>query len=163
VLPQLPRNNEYLLFEGEGESPYYETIAGGSGALEGCPGASGVQVHMINTRITDPEILEIRHPGVRLERFTFRKHSGGKGKFPGGDGVIREIKFLKPATVSILSERRVYAPYGIKGGEAGAKGLNLLRKANGERKALGHREALKVDKDDSIIIETPGGGGYGQG
>jgi 5-oxoprolinase (ATP-hydrolysing) len=152
-----------LLFEAEGESPYYETIAGGSGALDGCPGASGVQVHMTNTRITDPEILEIRHPGIRLERFTLRKHSGGKGKFPGGDGVIREIKFLKPATVSILSERRVYGPYGIKGGEAGAKGLNLLRKANGERSALGHREVLKVDKDDSIIIETPGGGGYGQG
>ncbi len=150
-----------LLFEVDGESPYYETIAGGSGALDGCPGASGVQVHMTNTRITDPEILEVRHPGVRLERFTFRKNSGGQGKFPGGDGVIREIKFLKSATVSILSERRVYAPYGINGGEPGKKGLNIHKKADGEIKVLGHREVLMVNKDDSIIIETPGGGGCG--
>jgi N-methylhydantoinase B/oxoprolinase/acetone carboxylase alpha subunit len=151
-----------LLFEVEGETPYYETIAGGAGALDGCPGASGVQVHMTNTRITDPEILEVRHPGIRLERFLFRKDSGGKGKYPGGDGTIREIKFLKPAVVSILSERRVYAPYGIKGGGPGKKGLNLHRKSDGEIKVLGNREVLKVDKEDSIIIETPGGGGCGQ-
>jgi 5-oxoprolinase (ATP-hydrolysing) len=152
-----------LLFEVEGETPYYETIAGGAGALDGCPGASGVQVHMTNTRITDPEILEVRHPGIRLERFSLRKDSGGKGKYPGGDGTIREIKFLKPAVVSILSERRVYAPYGMKGGGPGKKGLNILRKSDGEIKVLGNREILKVDKEDSIIIETPGGGGYGQG
>jgi 5-oxoprolinase (ATP-hydrolysing) len=151
-----------LLFEVEGETPYYETIAGGAGALEGCPGASGVQVHMTNTRITDPEVLEVRHPGIRLERFSLRKNSGGTGMFSGGDGVIREIKFLKPATVSILSERRVYAPYGIKGGGPGEKGLNLRRKADGRTEVLSHREVLKVSKDESIIIETPGGGGYGQ-
>jgi len=87
---------------------------------------------------------------------------GGKGKFAGGNGVIREIKFLKPATVSILSERRVYAPYGIKGGEPGAKGLNLYKKADGEIKVLRHREVLKVGKEDSITITTPGGGGYGK-
>ena len=87
---------------------------------------------------------------------------GGKGKFPGGNGVIREIKFLKPATVSILSERRVYSPYGIKGGEPGTQGLNLYKKADGEIKVLRHREVLKVEKEDSIIIETPGGGGYGK-
>jgi 5-oxoprolinase (ATP-hydrolysing) len=96
-----------LLFEVDGEVPYYETIAGGAGALDGCPGASGVQVHMTNTRLTDPEVLEFRHPGVRVERFTLRNGSGGRGSFRGGDGVIREIRFLKPATVSILSERRV--------------------------------------------------------
>ena len=116
---------------------------------------------MTNTRITDPEILEFRHPGVRLERFSLRKNSGGKGKFPGGEGIIREIKFLKSATVSILSERRVYAPYGINGGEPGKKGLNIHKKADGEIKVLGHREVLMVNKDDSIIIETPGGGGCG--
>ncbi len=151
-----------LLFGVEGESTYYETIAGGSGAIDGCPGASGVQVHMTNTRITDPEILEFRHPGIRLERFSLRKNSGGKGKFPGGDGIIREIKFLKPATVSILSERRVYAPYGAKGGEPGKRGRNLHKKADGRVNVLGHRELLEADEGDSIIIETPGGGGYGK-
>ncbi|MEC4675627.1 MAG: hydantoinase B/oxoprolinase family protein, partial [Nitrospirota bacterium] len=100
-----------LLFEVEGGNIYYETIAGGSGGMDGCAGASGVQVHMTNTRMTDPEILEFRHPGVRIERFTLRRGSGGRGKFPGGDGVVREIKFLKPATVSVITERRLYAPY----------------------------------------------------
>jgi 5-oxoprolinase (ATP-hydrolysing) len=151
-----------LLFEVKGEIPYYETIAGGSGAVEGCSGASGVQVHMTNTRITDPEILEHRHPGVRLERFTLRSGSGGMGRFQGGDGVIREIRYLKPATVSILSERRVYQPYGAEGGEPGKEGINLHKKTDGRTVVLGHREVLKVDKDESIIIETPGGGGYGK-
>ncbi len=151
-----------LLFEAEGESPYYETIAGGAGALEDCPGASGVQVHMTNTRITDPEILEFRHPGVRVERFTLRKGSGGNGRFPGGDGVRREIRFLRPATVSILSERRVYSPYGMAGGRPGRCGVNLVRKADGRTKILGSREVLKVGRNDVIVIETPGGGGYGR-
>lgn len=84
-----------LLFEVEGEVPYYETIAGGAGAVKGCPGASGVQIHMTNTKITDPEILEYRHPGVRLDRFVLRKDSGGNGLYPGGEGIIREIKFTK--------------------------------------------------------------------
>lgn len=151
-----------LLFEAEGETPYYETIAGGAGALPGCPGASGIQVHMTNTRITDPEILELRHPGVRLRRFTLRKGSGGRGRYSGGDGVIREIEFLKAAIVSILSERRVFAPYGMAGGSPGEKGLNLWRKATGATVSLGHRCVLSVDAGDSIIIETPGGGGYGK-
>jgi 5-oxoprolinase (ATP-hydrolysing) len=151
-----------LLFEVEGENPYYETIAGGAGAMEGCPGASGVQVHMTNTRITDPEILELRHPGIRLEKFHLREHSGGEGEFRGGDGVVREIRFLKPATVSIISERRVYPPYGIQGGEPGKKGANLLKKANGDINQLNHRAVMNVDRDDSIVLETPGGGGYGR-
>jgi 5-oxoprolinase (ATP-hydrolysing) len=151
-----------LLFEVEGEHPYYETIAGGAGAMDGCPGASGVQVHMTNTRITDPEILEVRHPAVRLETFTLRRNSGGKGEYFGGDGVIRELRFLKPATVSIISERRVYSPYGAKGGDAGKKGLNLLKKADGETRALKHRDVLKAETGDSIVIKTPGGGGYGK-
>jgi 5-oxoprolinase (ATP-hydrolysing) len=150
-----------VLFEVEGESSYYETISGGAGAVDGCPGASGVQVHMTNTRITDPEILEFRHPGIRLERFCLRKNSGGRGKFSGGDGVIREIRFLKPATVSVLSERRVYAPYGAKGADPGKRGRNLYKKADGRTTVLGHRETFRADGGDSIIIETPGGGGYG--
>jgi len=151
-----------LLFEVEGEAPYYETVAGGAGAMEGCAGASGVQVHMTNTRITDPEVLEFRHPGVRLEQFTLRRGSGGRGKFQGGDGVIREMKFLKPSTVSIISERRVHAPYGTQGGKAGGKGVNQCKKADGTIRTLSHREVLKLNKNDSIVIRTPGGGGYGQ-
>jgi 5-oxoprolinase (ATP-hydrolysing) len=151
-----------LLFAVEGEVPYYETIAGGAGAMEGCCGASGVQVHMTNTRMTDPEVLEFRHPGVRLEQFTLRRGSGGKGRFRGGDGVIREIKYLKPADVSIISERRVHAPFGIHGGGNGKKGVNQQKKADGELIELTHREVLKLGKDESIIIKTPGGGGYGQ-
>ena len=151
-----------FLFEVQDEPPYYETIAGGSGAIEGCHGASGVQVHMTNTRMTDPEILEFRHPGVRLEQFTLRKGSGGKGRFDGGDGVIREIRFLKPAELSILSERRVYPPYGVEGGRSGEKGENLLKKADGTVIDLGSRRAMQVEKNDSVVIKTPGGGGYGR-
>ena len=151
-----------LLFQVEGETPYYETIAGGSGASDGCPGTSGIQVHMTNTRITDPEILEMRHPGVRLEKFVLRKGSGGKGRFAGGDGTIRELKFLKPAKISIISERRVYAPYGLADGKPGKKGVNLLKKTNGEIVELPHRVVKDVKKGDSIIIKTPGGGGFGK-
>jgi 5-oxoprolinase (ATP-hydrolysing) len=150
-----------LLFEVQGETPYYETIAGGSGALEDCPGASGVQVHMTNTRITDPEILEVRHPGVRLARFTLRKGSGGGGRWPGGDGVIREVIFLKPATVSILSERRAYPPYGMRGGAPGQPGRNLLVRRGGEVTKLPHRVTLRVEGGERIVLETPGGGGFG--
>jgi 5-oxoprolinase (ATP-hydrolysing) len=151
-----------LLFEVEDEVPYYETIAGGSGATGGCPGASGVQVHMTNTRITDPEILEFRHPGIRLERFGLRKGSGGKGLYPGGDGVVREIKFLKPAKVSVITERRVHAPYGMAGGGCGKRGENLLKEVDGRTIRLGQRSFLEVNKGESIIIKTPGGGGYGK-
>ncbi|NOY54337.1 MAG: 5-oxoprolinase [Deltaproteobacteria bacterium] len=151
-----------LLFEVEGESPYYETVAGGSGALDGCPGASGVQVHMTNTRITDPEILEVRHPGVRLRRFTLRKGSGGDGKFPGGNGVIRKIGFQKPATLSILSERRKIPPYGMAGGGSGQRGVNRLCRADGTIEELPHRVALHLEAGDSILLKTPGGGGFGK-
>ncbi|HSB51258.1 MAG TPA: hydantoinase B/oxoprolinase family protein, partial [Dissulfurispiraceae bacterium] len=151
-----------LLFEVEGDAPYYETIAGGSGGVEGCPGASGVQVHMTNTRITDPEVLEFRHPDVRLERFTLRRGSGGTGAFPGGDGVIREIRFLRRGHVTLITERRTRAPYGAQGGAPGAKGVNFLRGADGKIVTLPHRVSLEVSPGDSIIIETPGGGGFGR-
>ncbi len=151
-----------LLFEVEGEAPYYETIAGGSGAIYGCHGASGVQIHMTNTRMTDPEILEHLHPGVRVRRFILRKGSGGKGIFNGGDGIIREIEFLKPATVSIISERRVFLPYGVNGGGAGSKGVNLLRKKSGKIAKLPNRKSLNVQGGVSIIIKTPGGGAFGK-
>ncbi|NOX20747.1 MAG: 5-oxoprolinase [Nitrospirae bacterium] len=151
-----------LLFQVQKEPPYYETIGGGSGAMDGCPGASAVQVHMTNTRITDPEVLEVRHPGVRLKRFSIRRGSGGRGLYPGGDGIIREIEFLRPAVVSVISERRNYSPYGIKGGKEGLKGVNLIRKVSGKIKRLPHRFTLKLQAGDSLIIKTPGGGGYGK-
>ena len=150
-----------LLFEVAGEPTYYETIGGGSGAMDGCPGASAVQVHMTNTRITDPEIFELRHPGVRLRRFTIRRGSGGKGAYTGGDGIIREVEFLKPATVTIISERRSTAPYGMKGGGAGLRGVNLFRDGTGRITRLPHRVSLRVKPSESVIIKTPGGGGYG--
>lgn len=98
---------------------------------------------------------------VRLERFVLRKGSGGNGLYPGGEGIIREIKFLKPAIVSIISERRIYAPYGIAGGAPGKRGANFLKKANGDILKLPHRTTMGVNKGDSVVIKTPGGGGYG--
>lgn len=152
-----------LLFQVEGDTPYYETIAGGAGAMEGFDGASGVQVHMTNTRMTDPEILEFRHPDVRLERFRLKKGSGGDGKYKGGDGILRELKFLKPVEVSVISERRVYPPYGMAGGEPGKKGSNMRRRKDGSTEKLGHRFDLKLEAGEAIVVETPGGGGFGKG
>ncbi|MEE9464711.1 MAG: hydantoinase B/oxoprolinase family protein, partial [Candidatus Neomarinimicrobiota bacterium] len=141
---------------------YYETIAGGAGAMAGHRGASGVQVHMTNTRITDPEVLEERFPELRLERFAIRRGSGGRGRYHGGDGVIREIRFLKPRKVSILSERRVYKPYGLAGGGSGNRGRNLLIRQDGSEEVLGGKVALVVEPGERIVIKTPGGGGYGR-
>jgi 5-oxoprolinase (ATP-hydrolysing) len=151
-----------LLLEVEGGVPYYETIAGGAGAIDGCRGASGVQVHMTNTRITDPEVLEQRHPEVRLEQFRLRRGSGGEGSYRGGEGVVREIRFLQPAEVTIISERRQFSPYGMEGGGDGKVGANLYIRSNGEEVRLPHRVAVKVESGGSILIETPGGGGYGK-
>lgn len=111
---------------GDGTFGYYETIAGGAGAGPHWKGKSGVHTHMTNTRITDPEVIELRYPVV-LRQFNIRKGSGGQGQFPGGDGVIREIEFLKDDTViGILSERRSFAPYGMKGGKPAQRGKNLI-------------------------------------
>jgi 5-oxoprolinase (ATP-hydrolysing) len=150
-----------LLFQVKGETPYYETIGGGAGAMAGYNGASAVQVHMTNTRMTDPEVLETRHPGVRVQQFKIRQASGGSGQFYGGDGIIRELQFLKPASISIISERRNFAPYGMAGGSDGSKGVNSYKMNTGEITLLSHRESLNLQAGDSIIIETPGGGGYG--
>jgi 5-oxoprolinase (ATP-hydrolysing) len=139
---------------------YYETIAGGAGAGPGFDGADAIHTHMTNTRITDPEVLEHRYPEVRLEEFSIRRGSGGKGHYHGGDGVIRKIKFLKPSTVSILSERRIYSPYGLNGAEQGMKGQNLLIRSDGKIENLGGKVKLEVNEGDVLSIETPGGGGY---
>ncbi len=145
---------------GDDRFGYYETIGGGAGAGDGFAGASGVHTHMTNTRITDPEVLEARYP-VRLERFSFRRGSGGAGRFRGGDGLVRCYRFLAPLTVSLLTQRRETRPYGLLGGEPGEPGRNRLRRAHGEEEALPARATLRVDAGDLLIIETPGGGGFG--
>lgn len=140
---------------------YYETIGGGAGAGPHWHGQSGVHTHMTNTRITDPEVLEKRYP-VLLREFSIRRGSGGKGRFRGGDGLVREIEFLQPLTVSILSERRVYAPYGLAGGHPGAKGKNIFLHRDGTETDLGGKNQVQAQPGDRIRILTPGGGGYGK-
>jgi 5-oxoprolinase (ATP-hydrolysing) len=151
-----------FLFEVKGDTPYYETIAGGAGATATADGASGVQVHMTNTRITDPEILEVRHSHILVKQFRIRRGSGGGGARKGGDGITREIKFLKPAKATIISERRKYSPYGLNGGKDGGKGENIRVKAKGETEVLPNRTVVDIKKNESIIIHTPGGGGFGK-
>ncbi|UCH62851.1 MAG: hydantoinase B/oxoprolinase family protein [Fidelibacterota bacterium] len=155
-------NNFLFGREDDQGKQYYETIAGGSGATEGHRGASAVQVHMTNTRITDPEVLEQRFPEIRLEQFIIRQGSGGKGRYRGGNGVIRAVRFLEPRKVSILSERRAYAPYGMAGGRPGAKGRNILIRRDGISENLGGKADLVVKAGELVIIKTPGGGGFGQ-
>ena len=139
---------------------FYETIAGGSGAGNGWDGESGVHTHMTNTRITDIEIMERRYP-VLVRTFSIRQNSGGKGRFKGGNGVIREIEFLEQMQVGILSERRSFAPFGLNGGGAGKKGLNLLVTQNNTFN-IGGKSFFTVNPGDRIKINTPGGGGYGR-
>ncbi|MBY8345650.1 hydantoinase B/oxoprolinase family protein [Streptomyces spinosirectus] len=139
---------------------YYETVASGSGAGEGFPGAPVVQTHMTNSRLTDPEVLEWRLP-VRLDEFAVRHGSGGSGHWPGGDGAVRRIRFLEPMTVSTLSQHRRVRPYGMAGGEPGALGANRVERADGTVTALGGSDSADVGPGDVLVIETPGGGGYG--
>ena len=140
---------------------YYETICGGTGAGCGFDGADAVHSHMTNTRLTDPEVLESRYP-VRLIRFCIRTGSGGDGQYRGGHGVIRELEFMEPLEVSILSQRRRTAPYGLCGGGAGRPGRNLLRRApSGTVEELPPIARATIRPGDRLIIETPGGGGYG--
>ena len=139
---------------------YYETICGGAGATARRPGADAVHTHMTNTRLTDPEILEQRHP-VLLERFEVRRGSGGAGANRGGDGVIRRLRFGEAMTVNLLSSRRRIAPFGVAGGEPGALGRNLLERADGTVAELAGCARVEVDAGDVMEIHTPGGGGYG--
>ncbi|XP_074550133.1 5-oxoprolinase [Halichoeres trimaculatus] len=140
---------------------YYETVAGGAGAGPSWKGRSGVHSHMTNTRITDPEILEKRYP-VILEHFSLRPGSGGAGKYPGGDGVIRKLLFRRKVVLSVLTERRSYRPYGLKGGEHGAAGMNLLHRADGRILNLGAKTSVSLQPGDKFCLYTPGGGGYGR-
>ncbi|PLC54126.1 5-oxoprolinase [Pollutimonas nitritireducens] len=150
---------------------YYETISGGTGAgpqIIGVPydqaggfhGTSVVQAHMTNSRLTDPEVLELRFP-VRLESYEIRPGSGGQGRWNGGDGGIRRVRFLETMTAAILSNNRVFPPFGLAGGSAGALGANYVDRADGSRTVLGPQDSAELVPGDVFVIETPGGGGYG--
>ncbi|WP_374527570.1 hydantoinase B/oxoprolinase family protein [Novosphingobium sp.] len=140
---------------------YYETIAGGAGAGPDFDGASAVQTHMTNSRLTDPEVLETRFP-VLLEEFAIRHGSGGAGAHRGGDGAVRRVRFLEAMQAGILSNRRHVPPFGLAGGEPGALGVNSLRRTSGEVEVLKSTAGVQVGPGDVMVIETPGGGGYGK-
>ncbi|MFG2499231.1 hydantoinase B/oxoprolinase family protein [Streptomyces sp. NPDC048441] len=146
---------------GNDRHQYYETVASGSGAGDGFDGASVVQTHMTNSRLTDPEVLEWRLP-VLLEEFAVRRGSGGSGRWRGGDGAVRRIRFREPMTVSTLSQHRRVAPYGMAGGSPGALGTNRVERADGTVQALGGSDFADAGPGDVLVIETPGGGGYGR-
>ncbi|WP_066271047.1 hydantoinase B/oxoprolinase family protein [Hydrogenophaga palleronii] len=146
---------------GNAAHQYYETISGGSGAGEGFDGTSVVQTHMTNSRLTDPEVLEFRFP-VRLESYEIRAGSGGAGRWHGGHGGVRRVRFLEPMTASILSNGRVHPAFGMAGGEAGQVGINRVQRADGSMEALGHIGQAEMRPGDIFEIHTPGGGGYGK-
>jgi len=148
-------------FGDEGRHQYYETIAGGAGAGPSFDGASAVQTHMTNSRLTDPEILETRYP-VLLERFAIRRGSGGDGRHKGGDGVERRIRFLEPMRANILSNRRRVPPRGIEGGGDAAPGVNRVIRADGTEELLSATASADMGTGDTFVIETPGGGGFGE-
>jgi 5-oxoprolinase (ATP-hydrolysing) len=141
---------------------YYETIAGGSGAGAGFDGTSVVQTHMTNSRLTDPEVLEFRFP-VRLDSYEIRAGSGGAGRWRGGDGGVRRVRFLEPMTASILSNGRTRGAFGMAGGEDGAPGENRIERADGKVEMLGAIGQSEMEAGDVFVIATPGGGGYGGG
>jgi 5-oxoprolinase (ATP-hydrolysing) len=146
---------------GNARHQYYETICGGSGAGDGFDGQSAVHTHMTNSRLTDPEVLEARYP-VLLQEFSIRHDSGGHGRYRGGNGVLRRIRFREPMSVALLSMRRETAPFGLEGGEDALPGANMVIRADGETVALKGRDEIAVEADDEILIATPGGGGFGK-
>jgi 5-oxoprolinase (ATP-hydrolysing) len=150
--------NNFLF--GDATRQYYETICGGTGAGPDFDGASAVQTHMTNTRMTDPEVLELRYP-VRLETFAIRHGSGGAGAHHGGDGAVRRLRFLSPMEAVIVSSRRTVPPFGLAGGAEGAPGRQWVERADGTRTVLSGRDGAYLAAGDVFVIETPGGGGYG--
>lgn len=139
---------------------YYETISGGSGAGEGYDGTDVVQTHMTNSRLTDPEVLEFRFP-VRLDTYEIRAGSGGAGRWHGGNGATRRVRFLQPMTAAILSNNRIHPPFGLAGGAAGALGRNQVIRVDGSVEVIGYVGSAAMQAGDVFVIETPGGGGFG--
>ena len=150
--------NNFLF--GDATRQYYETICGGTGAGPGFAGVSAVHSHMTNTRMTDPEVLELRYP-ARLEQFAIRRGSGGAGRWPGGDGAVRRIRFLEPMTAVIVSSRRNVPPFGLEGGAPGTPGRQWVEHADGRITMLTGTASAEPQPGDAFVIETPGGGGYG--
>jgi len=146
---------------GNRQHQYYETICGGSGAGPDYDGTDAVHTHMTNSRLTDPEVLEWRFP-VLLESFEIRRGSGGRGRHRGGDGAVRRLRFLEPVTVSILSGHRKVPNFGLEGGEPGALGRNRVLRKDGRVEELGGADGAELAAGDVIMIETPGGGGFGK-
>ncbi len=145
---------------GNARYQHYETLCGGAGAGNGFDGADAVHVHMTNSRLTDPEILETRFP-VRLESFGVRAGSGGSGKWQGGNGAERRIRFLEPMTVAVLANSRKIAPSGIEGGGDGRVGRAWIKKADGQRQDLAGTDRVEAEAGDTLVLQTPGGGGFG--
>ncbi|ODR11847.1 5-oxoprolinase [Mycolicibacillus koreensis] len=145
---------------GNADHQYYETLGSGSGAGDGFDGTAVVQTDMTNSRLTDPEVLEWRYP-VRVREFSIRRGSGGDGRWRGGDGGVRRLEFTEAMTVSTLSGHRRVAPYGMAGGEPGALGANRVERADGSVRALAGCDSVEVGAGDMLVIETPGGGGFG--
>jgi N-methylhydantoinase B len=139
---------------------YYETVAGGMGARPGLDGLDAIHTHMTNSLNTPAEAMEYAYP-MRVRKYSIRRGSGGRGRFRGGDGVVREIELLTRARVTILSDRRKTRPYGLEGGEPGAAGRTTLITKKGEE-ALAGKDSRDAEAGDRIRIETPGGGGYGK-
>jgi len=139
---------------------YYETVSGGTGAGEGFDGTDTVQAHMTNSRLTDPEVLEWRFP-VRIDSHSIRPGSGGAGKWHGGNGATRRVRFLEPMTAAILAGHRRIAPYGMAGGKPGEVGRNWVERSDGSRTDLSYADETQMRAQDVFVIETPGGGGYG--
>ena len=148
-----------ILF-GNDHHQYYETVCGGAGAGPGYHGTSAVHTHMTNTRLTDPEILEWRYPVV-LESFGVNRGSGGAGRWRGGDGTLRRIRFLEAMELTVLSHHRIIAPYGLAGGEPGQCGRNWVERAGGEVHEMGGQDHCAVEPGDVFVLQTPSGGGYG--
>jgi 5-oxoprolinase (ATP-hydrolysing) len=146
---------------GNAQYQYYETIAGGSGAGLEFAGTSVVQTHMTNSRLTDPEVLEFRFP-VRIDSYEIRPGSGGEGRWQGGNGGARRVRFLEPMTASILSNGRTVGAFGMAGGGPGAVGENTVERADGRIEKLRHIGQVDVQAGDVMVIRTPGGGGYGK-
>jgi 5-oxoprolinase (ATP-hydrolysing) len=148
------------VFYGNDACQNYETICGGTGAGPDHDGTSAVHSHMTNTRMTDPEVLELRFP-VRNDEFSIRTGSGGAGRHRGGDGVVRKLRFLEPMTATMLTSHRVVAPFGLDGGEPGACGRNAVIRADGGIEELRGNDEASLEAGDVLLIETPGGGGFG--
>ena len=145
---------------GNDQYQYYETIGGGAGAGPGFAGASAVHTHMTNTRLTDPEVLELRYP-VELEAFQVREDSGGAGRWRGGDGIVRKLRFREPMQVVILANHRIVPPFGLEGGDAGKVGRTSILRNDGSVEVLNSSDRRDVAAGDVIVVETPGGGGWG--